>query len=99
MSVGWLLEFLVVRCSVGGVKCLVVVPLRRGGVSGCPRGVITFGLITFSYILRFSYILDILDSNLPTQCHGKSWKIENAPKYHKYSEYSILLFGNISIVL
>ena len=32
--VGWLLELLVVRCSVGGVKWLVVVALCRGGVSG-----------------------------------------------------------------
>ena len=34
MLVGWLLELLVVRCSVGGVKWLVVVALCRGGVSG-----------------------------------------------------------------
>ena len=38
--VWWLLELLMVRCSVGGVKWLVVVALCRGGVSGGPRGVV-----------------------------------------------------------
>ena len=38
--VGWMLELLVVRCSVGGVEWLVVVAWCRGGVSVGPRGVV-----------------------------------------------------------
>lgn len=43
--VGWLMELLVVRCSVCGVKWLVVVTLCRGGVSGGPRGLVMVGVL------------------------------------------------------